>query len=394
MRIDSDPLDADMSITSESQRIEIVARVFGDTATSYKLFWFRGILECLKADWGETDHAATWIVPAAKILREMIVAAWAPACLFRLSFGQRDQLGIVCRRMAAELPLPLNASADAVRAAAIPEAFVRFHLYRLLEFVPALFQAPWFARELRPYKGGRERAKHARRLAIEHTNAGSPPPYILSGLNADTVVTFNRDWIVFLRRNLGVLEGFLDHHLATYLQARNPHSPGVVRKLRMPIRRDMRAATTFWRTAVQRSRTNGRLPFQDIYSQTPINLPFALDHFLPWTFVAHDQLWNLLPVTPQTNSQKGDTLPHHRYVKAAAELHWSVLKLMSDHPKLLLDYEVCFQATIADLLALGKSTFAERYVAHLKPLALVAETQGFEAGWEFRPPTAPGHASA
>ena len=36
---------------------------------------------------------------------------------------------------------------------------------------------------------------------------------------------------------------------------------------------------------------------------------FQLDHYLPWSFVGHDRLWNLVPVSAEANRQKGDRLP-------------------------------------------------------------------------------------
>ncbi|MFO7585650.1 MAG: HNH endonuclease domain-containing protein [Anaerolineales bacterium] len=43
---------------------------------------------------------------------------------------------------------------------------------------------------------------------------------------------------------------------------------------------------------------------------------YSLDHFLPWRYVAHDLLWNILPASKSVNSSKSDSLPHlPRYSK-------------------------------------------------------------------------------
>ena len=39
----------------------------------------------------------------------------------------------------------------------------------------------------------------------------------------------------------------------------------------------------------------------------------SLDHYLPWSFVAHDQLWNLIPTTPSVNSSKSNNIPAENY---------------------------------------------------------------------------------
>ena len=35
----------------------------------------------------------------------------------------------------------------------------------------------------------------------------------------------------------------------------------------------------------------------------------SIDHFVPWSYVAHDELWNLSPTTRSINSSKSNYLP-------------------------------------------------------------------------------------
>ncbi len=35
----------------------------------------------------------------------------------------------------------------------------------------------------------------------------------------------------------------------------------------------------------------------------------SIDHFVPWSYVAHDELWNLVPTTKAVNSSKSNNLP-------------------------------------------------------------------------------------
>ncbi len=109
---------------------------------------------------------------------------------------------------------------------------------------------------------------------------------------------------------MAVVRGFAEQHFARYVQDRNPNVPGIVNKLSAPTARDLRLARDFWefvRDGFQEKRQPER--FRNIYSGQPLTGPFAIDHFLPWSFVAHDLLWNLAPVDAATNSSKGDTLP-------------------------------------------------------------------------------------
>ena len=57
---------------------------------------------------------------------------------------------------------------------------------------------------------------------------------------------------------------------------------------------------------------------------------YELDHFLPWKFVAHNQLWNLIPVDPQANSSKSDYLPSEIYIDRLAETQRAALSIARD----------------------------------------------------------------
>lgn len=41
-----------------------------------------------------------------------------------------------------------------------------------------------------------------------------------------------------------------------------------------------------------------------------------MDHFIPWSYVVHNELWNLVPVpaVPNINSSKSNCLPADKYI--------------------------------------------------------------------------------
>src|SRR6185312_10385412 len=71
----------------------LLGAVFADKATSYKLFWFRALLEVLKQRWNSKSCGSILI---SELLAEMLTAAWHPVCLFRLSLGTTDRLQMAC----------------------------------------------------------------------------------------------------------------------------------------------------------------------------------------------------------------------------------------------------------------------------------------------------------
>ena len=71
------------------------------------------------------------------------------------------------------------------------------------------------------------------------------------------------------------------------------------------------------------------MEFRDIYSGERLGEAFAVDHVLPWTFVAHDLRWNLTPVSVSTNSAKSDHLPDLAiYIPRLAKLHLRAIRLV------------------------------------------------------------------
>ena len=72
-------------------------------------------------------------------------------------------------------------------------------------------------------------------------------------------------------------------------------------------------------------------PIYDIYTQNPVDAFYEIDHFLPWSFVVHDEFWNLCPVRSDINRSKADHVPAvDPYLMRLSQLHAPILA----HPKL------------------------------------------------------------
>jgi hypothetical protein len=185
-----------------------------------------------------------------------------------------------------------------------------------------------------------------------------------------------------------VVQEFAEHHLALYLQARNPNIPGVVNKLHAPTERQLAAAHEFWRLVRADFEKSGTPElFRDIYSERPLGASFGIDHFLPWSFVAHDLLWNLAPVERTTNSSKNDVLPDlDIYLPRLADLHFNAIGVAKKRPKLLENYTDCFKLDAAALVALDEEDLVAKYREIMLPQAQIAINQGFEFGWRMRSP--------
>lgn len=362
-----------------------LGRVFDDTTTSYKLFWFRALLETLKRWWNSEVTGHHPPIAVGSLLSDMVVSAWHPVCLFHLSLGTTDKLQDICVAISQQSGLAPNAPPHDVRKFLEETAEVRKQLSHLVDYVPSLFLTPWFAADMRGLNGGRARVKRATKLAFERRAASDAAPYWLDADGTDLMLHLNAGWEDFLKENLAVLESFADHHLARYLQARNPNSPAVIHKLRAPFNRQLKQARTFWRLVHEELSHRGKSAcFQDIYAGAKLGSDFSIDHFLPWSFVAHDQLWNLVPVLAETNSRKSDNLPDAElYLPRLASLHYMALSVLRDKPRFHEDYIICFKQHPSDILDRGEDYLFGCYKAVFAPQLQIAQNQGFAGGWQL-----------
>ena len=146
-------------------------------------------------------------------------------------------------------------------------------------------------------------------LIIEYNRqntAGAPYRFLIG----EDAIAVDRDWAGYFRDNKHVISGWLDLQLINFLQARNPSVPAIPLKIRPPKQRNLREAKRWW-SDVQSDHV-----IFDIYSGRQFTIencdrygPLSLDHFIPWSFVLHDEPWNLIPMFRNINSSKSDMLP-------------------------------------------------------------------------------------
>lgn len=355
-----------------------LGQVFQDTTNSYKLVWFLAILSLLR----KTNES---VLCLADIFTEMAIIAWHPVCLYRLSLGRQDKLQEAVIQMKTVTELSAHASPEDIRRVVNASMELRGRLEFLRAYVPTRFLAPWFADKLRG-EPDYHRSPRIETMAKESQRTAFACPYYLVRCEGSDSIRLNESWRSFLTENFAVVLAFGEYHFALFLQARNPNVPGIVNKLRAPVARQLRAARDFWRSVrrdvIQAGKEDS---FTDIYSQNLLGEDFSIDHFLPWTFVVHDLLWNLVPVEVSTNSKKGDVLPDlDQYLPRLAKLHLTAIGASLKRPKSLEDYTDCFKQEPETLLTLGENGLLEKYREVIVPQTRIAMNQGFQSGWIFR----------
>ncbi|WGM45834.1 hypothetical protein KOAAANKH_00698 [Brevundimonas sp. NIBR10] len=342
-----------------------LSRAFEARASAYKFFWFLSLLNLID------DHED----PAEDdVIAEMVVLAWAPSALYRLSFGVLDRLQDVILDLQAWSALPGAASPARVRAVlkAWPEG--RSRLDALARYVPSRFLAPWLLEALAPSMREDLRTQAIVAIAADSIGLGAGPPYALKREGRRTRVVMDPVWRAYLRDQRSMIEVFAQMKLAAFLQSRNPHTPAIVNKLGPPNPRNLRAQRAAFEVLALSE------PLHDLYSGERL-AAFALDHVLPRSFLAHDLIWNLAPVTAATNSSKGDSLPDLTDINALAGLHHRLMTILGPEGRLLESYSLAFGRDVAAVRGLPLVELEGLYRAHYAPLLQIAANQGF-APWQ------------
>ena len=82
--------------------------------------------------------------------------------------------------------------------------------------------------------------------------------------------------------------------------------------------------------------------FLAIYSEKLLGLnDFDIDHFVPWSFVANDELWNLLPMDSSLNSSKSNNLPQWKYFELFAKNQYMMYESAKSSEKIMDKFKKC-----------------------------------------------------
>lgn len=125
---------------------------------------------------------------------------------------------------------------------------------------------------------------------------------VLNGLQ--TTIRIEQDWFAYIHKNQEILKGWIQYNMIKYLQKRNPNVPGIADKFNPPQERKLEKVKKYWRLLLTFQ------PIEEIYGhERLIHNDISIDHFVPWSYVAHDEFWNLHPTTRSINSSKSNNLP-------------------------------------------------------------------------------------
>lgn len=325
------------------------SRLFKNTTNSYKFLFFFALLEALHQR--ATNNA---LDDATYSLRAMIVGmlrfSWYPHRYFQLSFGAQDQVAKTLSRF--QYPLNENAithpDTAARLAAAIEAQFEAIGAARLGRYVPYRLLSPFLEQQLRGQPDNRRNClivelarenfganefAHADILHVAEerpvygsASAASHLPVLYCFTEDEQSIVLHAEWQRYLLKNYSIVKGWALYEWAHFLQKRNPNSPSILNKIEPPItRQPLTLPTDYWRGVMEHA------PVYCIYSGALLNdQRFEVDHFIPWSFICHDEIWNLIPASPEANSSKGRGLPTAQHVDLFVESHINALRIQKN----------------------------------------------------------------
>lgn len=279
---------------SEELNIEYLGRLFDNTTECYKFFWFKAIVTKVTAGKYELTYE--------ELVDEMIADAYFMVTEYHLNLGPKDALEGIVNLIRIKNPALKSCEKQSVIIDFLKNTQDKeiISKKRALTYnVPYRLQSPF----MENVKGKEWNVGESRLIA--KINQENRLIYYFEALNGlSTKIIVQSDWVQYIIKNQEIIKGWLEYKMIMYIQKRNPSVPGIADKLYPPYERKLERVKKYWRLILSLE------PVYEIYGDNILTEnDLSIDHFVPWSYVAHDEMWNLNPTTKSINSSKSNNLP-------------------------------------------------------------------------------------
>lgn len=348
----------------KSLPVNLLAACFNNTTATYKYYWLLSILQ--SAEENKTE------ISKKELFARMISNAWFTVNYFHVSFGKQDKLQRAIEVIKDCELLMVDDDREKIFQTLI-KTTNRNSLIQLQYFnnqVPHWFLSPWF-----PKLKGETDTQQEKKIYLESQNFTNKSIYALF----DESIKINPEWKNYLTDNARVLKDFCYWNLAMFLQIKNPSVPDIPNKLIRPATRNnlSRQRKQFWDLVVS------QLGYVEcIYTGNKLTVGnYAVEHFIPYSFVSHDLIWNLIPADKSFNCSKSDKLPRlEKYFNPFYNLQKQaieIVRIINPRNKFLEDYLTIF-SNLEAISNLPENFTKEKFKERLQPLITIASNNGFE----------------
>ena len=355
-----------------------------DPSYCYKFYWLEAIVQLIAAGVSETTFD--------EIIDEMICNAWYSVREFHIHLSGlgsdgsvRDGLERAILRLSELSELPSNASKVEIK-----NEIRRYNreLYdskeQLTHMVPYRALAGFFVNA-----GDQDVCWSSVRRMTAYIEAFSRDkvalPYTFgTSSRLAKEVHFHPDWIRMIQDNTVSILGWIQYEKVRWLQNNNPEVPGLVYKL-APMDEKMRKlgqVRKLWKGILDLHEV------RDVFTDEPVQpKKYDIDHFIPWSFVMNDELWNLMPMDSSLNSVKSNRLPQwDPFFARFLENQFLLYEMIHEKPGIHKLYEGCWRDNLHSIWAgqelyrpgNTREEFNRILKKNMRPVYDSAKRQGYE----------------
>ena len=348
---------------------------------SYKFYWLEALVKLVCENKTELKFD--------EIIDEMIANAWYSVVEFHIHLsGQvegtyRDGLEKAIVKLKEVSDLPSNASQiDIKNNIKKYEKELKPFKNQLTKMVPYRALSGFFGDEEIPVNWGSINLLVA---YIKKVNSRKSLPYIIgtdSGL--ERKVYIDPLWQKVITDNAVQILGWIQYEKVKWLQNNNPEVPGIVYKLSQldNSSRKLNQVRILWNKIMETHSIN------DVFCNKLIDPShYDVDHFIPWSFVMNDELWNLMPMDSSLNSAKSNQLPiWDKFFKTFAHNQFIMYQEIYNSDKIHDLFRKCYRDNIHSIWAMdelykkgnSKSEFINILEKNMRPVYDSAKRQGYK----------------
>jgi len=363
--------------------IESFLLMLKDPSYCYKFYWLEAIVNLISEGIRETTFN--------DIIDEMICSAWYSVREFHIHLSGLGPNGEV-RDGLERAVLTLSELSDLASNASNVEIKNAIQKYdrelkkakeQLTNMVPYRAMAGFFASAgvTVPWDSTVKMRETISSFSYEVTAL----PYTLgekSRLSREVV--FHPDWMRMIQDYTVSILGWIQYEKVKWLQNNNPEVPGLVYKL-LPMDEKMRKlgkVRNLWEGVLEICQIS------DVFTGKPVVAgQYDIDHFIPWSFVMNDELWNLMPMDSSLNSSKSNRLPKwDPFFSRFVDNQFLLYQLIHEKPGIHKLYEACWRDNLHSIWAgqelyrpgNSKEEFDRILGRNMRPVYDSARRQGYE----------------
>ncbi len=363
--------------------IHSFALMLKDPSSCYKFYWLEAIVNLISKGITETTFS--------DIIDEMICNAWYSVREFHIHLSGlgmdgdvKDGLERAVLKLAELSDLSSNVSKVEIKNAIVKhDKELREAKVQLTKMVPYRALAGFFASA--GWKVNLDSIGEVCAASANFSQNVTVLPYEFGkSRSIDREIRFHPKWMHMIQDYTVEILGWIQHEKVKWLQNNNPEVPGLVYKL-LPMdekTRKLEKVRELW---------EGVMSYReicDVFTGNRIQSKrYDIDHFIPWSFVMNDELWNLMPMDSSLNSVKSNKLPQwDPFYRRFADNQYLLYELIHEKPGIHKLYEQCWRDNLHSIWAgqelyrpgNSKETFEKILNKNMRPVYDSALRQGYE----------------